>query len=72
MVILWLLLLSCLHVVGYKSSLKKGRMNIEQHCMYSKVSIIRPGRSRLLEIEKKIVYTGRLKETFYKYPDQVV
>ena len=47
-------------------------MNIEQHCMYSKVSIIRPGRSRLLEFEKKIVYTGRLKETFYKYPDQVV
>ena len=38
---------------------------------YSKVSIIRPGCSRLLEFEKKDS-TGRLKETFSKYPDQVV
>ena len=32
-------------------------------------SIIRPGRSRLLEFEKR---TGHLIETFSKYPDQVV
>ena len=38
---------------------------------YSKVSIIRPGRSRLLEFEKKDS-TGRLIETFSKYLDQVV
>ena len=38
---------------------------------YSKVSIIRPGHSRLLEFEKKNS-TGRLIETFFKYPDQVV
>ena len=39
--------------------------------MYSKVSIIRPGRSRLLEFEKK-GSTGHSLETFSKYPDQVV
>ena len=39
--------------------------------MYSKVSIIRPGRSRLLEIEKKDSI-GCLIETFSEYPDQVV
>ena len=39
--------------------------------VYSKVSIIRPGRSRLLEFEKKDS-AGRLIETFPKYPDQVV
>ena len=38
---------------------------------YSKVSIIRPGRSRLLELEEKDS-TGRLMETFSKYPDQDV
>ena len=38
---------------------------------YSKLSIIRPGRSRLLEFEKKDS-NGRLIETFSKYPDQVV
>ena len=38
---------------------------------YSKVSIIRPGRSRLLEFKKKDS-TGPLIETFSKYPDQVV
>ena len=39
--------------------------------LYSKVSIVRPGRSRLLEFEKKNS-TGRLIETFSKYLDQVV
>ena len=38
---------------------------------YSKVSIIRPGCSRLLEFEKKNS-TGTLMETFTIYPDQVV
>ena len=38
---------------------------------YSKVFIERPGCSRLLEFEKKDS-TGRLIETFSKYPDQVV
>ena len=42
------------------------------HSMYSKVSIIRPGRSTLLEFEKKKESTGCLIETFSKYPDQVV
>ena len=37
---------------------------------YSKVSIIRPARYRLLEFEKKS--TGGLIETFSKYPDQVI
>ena len=37
----------------------------------SKVSIIRPGSSRLLEFKKKDS-TGRLIETFSKYPDQVI
>ena len=37
---------------------------------YSKVSIIRPGRSRLPEFEKKIVCTGHLIETFSKNPDE--
>ena len=36
-------------------------------CMYSKVSIIRPGRSRLLVFEKKDS-TGHLIETFSKNP----
>ena len=40
--------------------------------MYSKVFIIRPGCSGLLEFEKKVVHTGSLRETFSKYPDQVV
>ena len=39
---------------------------------YSKVSFIRPGRSRLLEFEKKKDSIGHLIETFSKYPDQVV
>ena len=39
--------------------------------VYSKLSIIRPGRSMPLEFEKKDS-TGRLIETFSKYPDQVV
>ena len=38
--------------------------------MYSKVSIVRPGRSRLLEFGKKIVGTGRLIQTFSKNPEQ--
>ena len=38
--------------------------------VYSKVSIIRPVCSRLLEFEKKDSI-GRLIETFYKYQDQV-
>ena len=38
---------------------------------YPKLSIIRPGRSRLLEFEKK-GSTGHSLETFSKYPDQVV
>ena len=38
---------------------------------YSKVSIIRPGRSRVLEFEK-IVCTVCLIETFSKNPDHVV
>ena len=38
---------------------------------YSKVSIIRPDHSRLLEFEKKDS-TGPLIETFSKYLDQVV
>ena len=36
---------------------------------YSKLSIIRPGCSRLLQFEKKDS-TGRLIEIFFKYPDQ--
>ena len=40
--------------------------------MYSKLSVIRPGHSRLLEFGKKILSTGCLIETFSKYPDQVV
>ena len=36
-----------------------------------KLSIIKPGRSTLLEFEKKIS-TGHLIETYSKYPDQVV
>ena len=39
---------------------------------YSKLSVIRPGHSRLLEFGKKILSTGCLIETFSKYPDQVV
>ena len=39
--------------------------------MYSKLSIIRPNRPRLLEFEKKDS-TGRLIEIFSKYPDQVI
>ena len=39
---------------------------------YSKLSTIRPGRSKLLEFEKKIVCTGHLIESFSKCPDQVV
>jgi hypothetical protein len=42
------------------------------YCNYSKVSIIRPGRSRLLEFEKNKLSTGHLIETFSKYSDQVV
>ena len=38
----------------------------------SKVSIIRPGHSRLLEFEKKKDSTGLLIENFSKYPNQVV
>ena len=38
---------------------------------YSKVSSISPGRSRLLEFDKKDS-TGLLIETFSKNPDQVV
>jgi hypothetical protein len=38
---------------------------------YSKVSIIRPGCSKLLEFDKKLVLVVYL-ETFFKYPDQVV
>ena len=38
---------------------------------YSKLSIIRPGLSRLLEFEKKYSI-GRLIESFSKYPDQVI
>ena len=38
---------------------------------YSKVSVIRPGRSRLLQFEKKDS-TGCLIETFSKNPDQDV
>ena len=38
---------------------------------YSKLSIIRPGCSRLLKFEKKDS-TGCLIETLFKYPDQVV
>ena len=37
---------------------------------YSKVFIIRPGRSRLLEVEKNSA--GHLIGTFSRYPDQVV
>ena len=40
--------------------------------VYSKVSIIRPVCSRLLEFEKKRDSTGCLIETFSKHPDQVV
>ena len=43
-----------------------------QYITYSKVSIIRPGCSRLLKFEKNICNTGSLTETFSKYPDQVV
>ena len=39
--------------------------------MYSKLSIIRSGRSGPLEFEKKDS-TCHLIETFSKYPDQVV
>ena len=39
-----------------------------QPTVYSKLSIIRPGRSRLLELEKKDG-TGCLIETFFKNPD---
>ena len=38
---------------------------------YSKLSIIRSGHSRLLEFEKKDS-TGRLKDTFSKYPEHVI
>ena len=37
---------------------------------YAEVSIIRPGCFRLVEFEKKIVWTGFLIETFSKNPDQ--
>jgi hypothetical protein len=40
--------------------------------MYSKVSIIRPGRSRLLEFEEKKGSTGCLIETFSKNLDRDV
>ena len=43
-----------------------------RNATYSKVSIIRPGRSRLLEVEKNIYITGQLIETFSKNSDQVV
>ena len=39
--------------------------------LYSKVSIVRPSRSRLLEFEKKDS-AGSLIETFGKCPDQIV
>ena len=41
------------------------------YTLYSKVSIIWPGRYRLLEFEKKDG-TDRVIETFSKYPDQVI
>ena len=44
---------------------------LPQVITYSKVSIIRPSRSRLLEFEKKDS-AGCLIETFSKYPEQVV
>ena len=45
-------------------------LSISQY--YSELSIIRPGRSKLLKFEKKDG-TGCLSlETFSKYPDQVV
>ena len=50
-------------------------MNIKQSSNlqeYSKVSIIRPGRSRFLHRMWKKDGTGCLIETFSKYPDQVV
>ena len=53
------------------SSSHKDLSRHDRHDVYSKVSIIRPGCSRLLEFEKKDS-TGRLIETFSKYPDQVV
>ena len=46
------------------------RKLIQEHkSTYSKVSIIRPGHSRLLEFEKEINSTGRLIETFSKNQD---
>ena len=38
--------------------------------MYSEVSIIRPGHSRLLHFKQKISSTGHLLETFSKHQDQ--
>ena len=43
--------------------------NCPWNSIYYKVSIIGPGRSRLLEFEKKIVCTGCLIETFSKNLD---
>ena len=42
------------------------------HSTYSKVLIIRPGRSRLLEFEKKIFLVVKYIENFSKNPDQDV
>ena len=47
------------------------RVVLEFLSPYYKLSIIRPGRSKLLEFEKKNS-TGHLIETYSKYPDQVV
>ena len=56
---------------SFSSSSHKDLSRHDRHDVYSKVSIIRPGCSRLLEFEKKDI-TGRLIETFAKYLDQIV
>ena len=55
-----------------ESSIIKFELILMHQYNYSKASIIKPGRSRLLEFEKKIVLLINLIDTFSKYPEQVV
>ena len=58
--------------VLFLSAVVSMHTHVSNIVFYIKVFIIRPDRSRLLEFEKKIVCTGCLIKTFFKYPDQVV
>ena len=66
-------LLCCLDFtpVNYYSISKQEASSLLEDTYYSKDSIIRPGRSRLLEFEKKDG-PGCLIETFFKNLDQEV